>query len=522
MDVRARGRMRECRGGNQGGHDASVPLWISNASRKIRTTGEEHVCHLAKFELCVAVHDTECRAGRHLGARPPRWHWSVMLSMASTRGAPAATCSGRHLGAKHASGLNVPTSSFRSTKSRGRIVVLAGKANKPNKASGGSTPKRQAVPGNPQPNAPRITGKVGNMSVHTQIKLVERYKSLSKGNNSKSNSNSNSSGNGSNSTIEKPTTYRKTKDDAYHEELARRRAAKQAEARHLQHLKSFKGVGSPPTLLVDGYNVCASDEGEEIGGLGMREAFLAGDLEVAQRLLISQLDMLAAHKGYRIICCFDADRTGGSQNPSSNGLDQASKTKTGVWVVFSVTNDADSWIEKASLRELQGKSSVDGILKKLRTANGGKVVSENERVSNRDDEMIGDKNSGDDKKRADSKNNADSKTTQRTVYVATSDNALSSVCTGNGAYAVSSGSLIEELVAAQRSETEILRELSVKARWGGEKRGNAMVTKDQTTADKLMELYKQAPNTSAVEQYGSKTGGFSGRPKKGKKNKKGK
>ena len=105
------------------------------------------------------------------------------------------------------------------------------------------------------------------------------------------------------------------------------------------------------------------------------------------------------------------------------------------------------------------------------------------------------------------------------MYVATSDNALSSVVRGNGAYAVSAGSLVEELTRARRDETEILRELSVKARWGGEKRGLAMVTKDASTADKLMEMYKAAPNTSAVEKFGSRTGGFSSKPKKGKKNK---
>ena len=85
--------------------------------------------------------------------------------------------------------------------------------------------------------------------------------------------------------------------------------------------------------------------------------------------------------------------------------------------------------------------------------------------------------------------------------------------------AVSAGSLVEELTRARRDETEILRELSVKARWGGEKRGLAMVAKDASTADKLMEMYKSAPNTSAVEKFGSRTGGFSSKPKKGKKNK---
>ena len=139
------------------------------------------------------------------------------------------------------------------------------------------------------------------------------------------------------------TGFRKTKDDAYQEELARRRAAKQAEARHLETLKSFRGAGAPPTLIVDGYNVCGCDEGEK-AGLGLKEAFMAGDLETAQRRLVDELDTLGAHKGYRIVCVFDADRTANRRGGGSGGLDAASRTEAGTWVVFSVTNDADSWI----------------------------------------------------------------------------------------------------------------------------------------------------------------------------------
>jgi hypothetical protein len=178
-------------------------------------------------------------------------------------------------------------------------------------------------------------------------------------------------------------------------------------------------------------------------------------------------------------------------------------------VVFSVTNDADSWIERASIEELAGESSVDAVLRKTRQANGGRVASETLRAANRDEFGAGAGDASGDARSA----------VSRTVYVATSDNALSSVVRGNGAYAVSAGSLVEELTRARRDETEILRELSVKARWGGEKRGLAMVAVDASTADKLMEMYKAAPNTSAVEKFGSRTGGFSSKPKKGKKNK---
>jgi predicted RNA-binding protein with PIN domain len=347
------------------------------------------------------------------------------------------------------------------------------------------------------------------MSVHTQIKLVERYKSLSGGAKATKTTTGPKGGSAVNNkgTVGK-TGFRKTKDDAYQEELARRRAAKQAEARHLETLKSFRGAGAPPTLIVDGYNVCGCDEGEK-AGLGLKEAFMAGDLETAQRRLVDELDTLGAHKGYRIVCVFDADRTANDRGGGSGGLDAASRTEAGTWVVFSVTNDADSWIERASIEELAGESSVDAVLRKTRQANGGRVASETLRAANRDEFGAGAGDASGDARSA----------VSRTVYVATSDNALSSVVRGNGAYAVSAGSLVEELTRARRDETEILRELSVKARWGGEKRGLAMVAVDASTADKLMEMYKAAPNTSAVEKFGSRTGGFSSKPKKGKKNK---
>ena len=172
-------------------------------------------------------------------------------------------------------------------------------------------------------------------------------------------------------------------------------------------------------------------------------------------------------------------------------------------MVFSVTNDADSWIEAASLVELKGESSLAGVLRKTRDATGGKGPSgESQRLASREDDGVETvQNAG--LKIENSTPLKLSTPKSRTVYVATSDGALSSVVRGNGAYAVSAGSLIEELRAAQATETEILRELAVKARWGGEKRGAAMRITNQTTADALMELYKNAPNTSAVVKFGS-------------------
>ena len=317
-------------------------------------------------------------------------HSITMLGSASVRGG-TATCSGRHLSARRACcGGQTPmptwTSPNPSSTRASPLVVFAAKSSRGGgKGGDGGAPKRQAAPGNP-PAAPRITGKVGRMSVHTQIKLVERYKSLSGGAGAKTAAGPKGGSAVNKATVEK-STFRKTKDDAYQEELARRRAAKQAEARHMETLKSFKGGnGAPPTLIVDGYNVCGCDEGEK-AGLGMKEAFMAGDLETAQKRLVDELDTLGAHKGYRIVCVFDADRTAGDRGGGSGGLDAAWKTKAGTWVVFSVTNDADSWIERASIEELKGESSVDKVLRKTRQANAGRVASETERFANRDDEQ---------------------------------------------------------------------------------------------------------------------------------------
>ena len=399
------------------------------------------------------------------------------------------------------------------------LVVFAAKAGRGGKGGESGAPKRQAAPGNP-PAAPRITGKVGRMSVHTQIKLVERYKSLSGGAGAKTTTKTKGGSAVNNKGTVEKSAFRKTKDDAYQEELARRRAAKRAEARHLETLKSFRGVGAPPTLIVDGYNVCGCDEGAK-AGLGLKEAFAAGDLETARARLVDELDTLGAHKGYRIVCVFDADRTASERGGgSSRAIDAAERAKGGTWVVFSVTNDADSWIERASLEELAGESSVERVLREARAASGGRVASETERAARRDDGGVSGGGVSSDAlpaKRSEAAKKDHSAT--RVVYVATSDNALSSIVRGNGAYAVSAGSLVEELTRARADETEILRELSVRARWGGEKRGLAMVAKDASTADKLMEMYKSAPNTSAVEKFGSRTGGFSSKPKKGKKNK---
>ena len=278
------------------------------------------------------------------------------------------------------------------------------------------------------------------MSVHTQLKLVDRYRSLtSSGGGGGGSGGGVGPGGGKGGSATKPatverTTFRKTKDDAYQEELARRRAAKQAEARHMDNLKAHpRGVGgAPPVLLVDGYNICGCDEGAA-AGLPFKDFFKSGDLESAQKRLVEELDNLAHHKGYRVVCVFDSDRAVGT-----GGLDQASKTKAGVWVVFSVTNDADSWIERASIEELKGESSVEKVIKKARHAAGAAGAGGGGGNSSSGSAAEG--GGG-----GEGEECAVPGTSSRVVYVATSDNALSSVVRCNGAYAVSAGSLIEEL-----------------------------------------------------------------------------
>ena len=115
---------------------------------------------------------------------------ALLRSAPATTSAPARIGASSRLGVGSARGLEVPTSSFRRRGRASALSVFAGKKSRAGKksgggggsgkssSSGGGAPNRQAAPGNP---APRITGKVGRMTVHTQIKLVERYKSLTSG-----------------------------------------------------------------------------------------------------------------------------------------------------------------------------------------------------------------------------------------------------------------------------------------------------------------------------------------------------
>ena len=101
-----------------------------------------------------------------------------------------------------------------------------------------------------------------------------------------------------------------------------------------------------------------------------------------------------------------------------------------------MNNDADSWIERASIEELKGESSVEKVIKKARHAAGAAGGGGGNSSSGSAAEGGGG---------GEGEECVVPGTSSRVVYVATSDNALSSVVRCNGAYAVSAGSLIEEL-----------------------------------------------------------------------------
>ena len=136
-------------------------------------------------------------------------------------------------------------------------------------------------------------------------------------------------------------------------------------------------------------------------------------MERARRELVEELENLAAHKGYRVVVVFDADRRDGA-------TDAATKTKSGVWEVYSVSNDADSWIERASIEELSGRSSVEKVLNEARRTSSGRVA-----LSSMDEsDAAGSADDGDENTPGSTFAAAKAK---RLVYVATSDVALSTV-----------------------------------------------------------------------------------------------
>ena len=281
------------------------------------------------------------------------------------------------------------------------------------------------------------------MSVATQIKLVERFKSLSGGDGSNANARANA-GRGTSGTSAKPIEggRRKgadgTRDRTYEAELARRRAEKKREARLRSELERFSGGGEPPLLLVDGYNVCGLE-----GADGVEEAnaaFRRGDMDAARVALTKEVKDFKSFSGYAVALVWDADRNRDKVEDEIEGdLDV-----DGFMTVYSVKNDADSWIEARVAQEIG----------------------------------------------ADKKSN-------RVVYVATSDNALSSIARGTGAYVVTAKAFVEELRKASQGEKEILQEMAIAARWNSSKKMSNVGVRDDDVKRKLLEMYKTAPNMEA-------------------------
>ena len=387
----------------------------------------------------------------------------------------------------------------RFQKSRAQRSIISGSSTAPeNNASsrdeqGGGRSKSPRITA-PSSAAPRITGKVGSLSVHAQIKLVEQYRSLSQ-----SSANSCSSKNPKAGFAER-TAFRKPKEFDYQQELSRRRKTKQLGEHHVEDASSGTRDATRPTLLVDGYNICGCDEGAA-AGLPLQQLFHSGDLYNAQKYLVQELDNLAIHKGYRIVCVFDADRA------RTSGTDKAEMTESGVWVVFSHRNDADSWIEQASLQELNGICSIENVLNPAKHAKLGYVpqpwnISDGSRIA----------------QPTSPGSPAQPQVRQGDVYVATNDNTLRSVVQCNGAYVISAASLVEDIARARASEEQVLRKLAVSARWQRESHGVLNGFKDPVVTEKLMNMYLTSPTVN-VPKFIGRGYGFSSKPRKGKKNK---
>ena len=141
-----------------------------------------------------------------------------------------------------------------------------------------------------------------------------------------------------------------------------------------------------------------------------------------------------------MVCVFDADQTGRT-------VDETDTTAAGTEVVFSVVNDADSWIERAVVEEAAKPQGVGASA----------------------------------------------------VYVATSDVALGTLARGQGAYVISSRSFVKEMEVAKELEGEVLKEAELAARWGGDKQVVNGI--DMSTQEKLLAMYRVAPQTSTAAKY---------------------
>jgi len=372
------------------------------------------------------------------------------------------------------------------------VSCAASKKNKSKKSNGGEGNGEEQQ----QQQPARITGKKNGMSVHTQIKLVDRWRKASTEASSSQLTSLNGAAKANKSTTSTTqTTVKKTSgnpaNDAYQAELKRRRvlaAEKRKKEREVYARKMaldandaslgafFDASSSKKTkCFVDGYNVCGvpdeDDQRMRVGGAKsgsgggiphLRRRFLVeGDLDGARKILEEKVKAFAISRNMECVIVWDNNNyhTNNSSNNSSsnsnisNALSEKERAEDigdGVTVVFTGNGQlADGYIERET-----------------------KLLAEDK----------------------DGKN----------VYVVTSDNAVRMAVSSANAQVIDSGNFCREIRDAERDEDAILRELALDARWGGGAKQNkasigASVLGDASAREKMMKLRETARNSSKAE-----------------------
>jgi predicted RNA-binding protein with PIN domain len=376
------------------------------------------------------------------------------------------------------------------------VVASSSKKNKKNKKSDGGGGGGGG--GGGEQNQPqRITGKKNGMSVHAQIRLVDRWKNSAKNNNAEKSELTSLTG--PNAASKKSTTIQTTQqkanaksnqhvNDAYQAELKRRRvlAAEKREKEREAYLRKtaldandaslgafFDSSSKKTKCFVDGYNVCGVPDEDDArmrvsgksgsgGGIPhLRRRFLVeGDLDGARKILVEKVKAFAISRNMECVIVWDNNNyhtnNSGSSNSSSNsstGLSEKERAEDigdGVTVVFTGNGQlADGYIERET-----------------------KLLAEEK----------------------DGKN----------VYVVTSDNAVRMAVSSANARVIDSGNFCREIRDTERDEDAILRELALDARWGGGAKQNkasigASVLGDASAREKMMKLREMARNSSKAE-----------------------
>ena len=378
------------------------------------------------------------------------------------------------------------------------VVASSSKKNKKNKKSDGGG---GGGGGGGEQNQPqRITGKKNGMSVHAQIRLVDRWKNSAKNNNAEKSELTSLTG--PNAASKKSTTIQTTTqqkanaknnqhvNDAYQAELKRRRvlAAEKREKEREAYLRKtaldandaslgafFDSSSKKTKCFVDGYNVCGVPDEDDArmrvsgksgsgGGIPhLRRRFLVeGDLDGARKILEEKVKAFAISRNMECVIVWDNNNyhtnNSGSSNSnsssnSSTGMSEKERAEDigdGVTVVFTGNGQlADGYIERET-----------------------KLLAEEK----------------------DGKN----------VYVVTSDNAVRMAVSSANARVIDSGNFCREIRDTERDEDAILRELALDARWGGGAKQNkasigASVLGDASAREKMMKLREMARNSSKAE-----------------------